>query len=255
MSNYIVITGATGGLGEALMKQYAKPGNFLRLIARNEEKLQYLKNQFERFCDDIDYFVADLSDRSQDEPIVKWIGENIDVIIHNAGFGLFHEAIGFNLSIIQNMFAVNVDAPIHLTTRLLPILYQKKAGSIVFIVSQASKIVTPKSSVYSATKFALRGYANGLRLEAKSQGVHILVVNPGPIRTAFFERADQTGSYVQNVKQWLLESDDVAKAIVDGIKKHKREVNLPLSMEFLSRVSVLFPKISDHFIAKFGNKK
>lgn len=83
-------------------------------------------------------------------------------------------------------------------------------------------MVTPKFSVYSATKFALRGYANGLRLEAKKYGVHVMTVNPGPIDTAFFDIADKKGDYKQSVSSMLLAVQDVAKAIHQGIKKKKK---------------------------------
>lgn len=251
----ILITGASGGLGQALVKKFATPNNALYLVARNEKKLQQLVQQYEGTCQHLTYLVADLSQESSYEAVCEFVNGQVDVVVHNAGYGVFQRAEEFSSEVIEHIFAVNVLAPLNITQRLLPQFYKQKSGHIVFVASQASKMVTPKSSVYSSTKFALRGYANGLRLEAKKYGVHVMTVNPGPIDTDFFDIADKKGDYKQSVSSMMLEVQDVAKAIHQGIKKKKREINLPTWMEIGARFAAICPKIADYAIAKFGDKK
>lgn len=251
----ILITGASGGLGQALVKEFATSDNTLYLVARNEEKLKQLVQQYEDTCQHITYLVADLSQASSYDEVCTFVDGCVDIVVHNAGYGVFQYAEEFSSEMMENIFAVNVLAPLNITQKLLGQFYIQQAGHIVFIASQASKMVTPKSSVYSATKFALRGYANGLRLEAKKHGVHVMTVNPGPIDTEFFDIADKKGDYKQSVSAMMLDAQYVAKAIHHGIKRKKREINLPTWMEIASRFTALFPTFAEYTIAKFGDKK
>lgn len=251
----ILITGASGGLGQALIKEFATLDNALYLVARDEMKLKELVKQYEDACQHITYLVADLSQESSYESVFTFVNGQVDVVVHNAGYGLFQYAEEFSSEMIENMFAVNVLAPLNITQRLLNQFYVQRSGHIVFVASQASKMVTPKSSVYSSTKFALRGYANGLRLEAKKYGVHVMTVNPGPIDTAFFDVADRQGKYKQSLSKMMLDAQQVAKAIKKGMVKRKREINLPRWMEMASRFTAVFPRLAEYAISKFGDKK
>lgn len=251
----ILITGASGGLGQALVKEFATSDNALYLVARDESKLKQLVQQYEGTCQHITYLVADLSQESSYDAVCTFVEGRVDVVVHNAGYGVFQRAEEFTSEMMNHIFAVNVLAPLTITQKLLSQFYAQKTGHIVFVASQASKMVTPKSSVYSATKFALRGYANGLRLEAKQHGVHVMTVNPGPIDTAFFDIADTQGDYKQAVSKMMLDAQQVARAIKVGMSKKKREINLPTWMEIGSRFAALFPTFADYTISKFGDKK
>lgn len=254
----VLMTGASKGIGEHMALELSRSQKIskLILIARDIKALEQVKKSCLSIQPSLEIVLVscDLADRQSLSELDVFLPE-VDVLIHNAGYGLFQFAENFTEEEVRDMFEVNLFAPIELTRKTLPFLYQKKQGHIIFIASQASKMVTPKSSVYSSTKFAVRGYAEGLRLEAKSKGVWVSVVNPGPVKTNFFNRADKTGNYFEAVKHWALEPDWLAKKIVRLIFKPKRELNLPWSMHILSKLSVLFPHISDRLTINFGNKK
>ena len=95
----------------------------------------------------------------------------------------------------------------------------------------AGLVATAKSSLYSATKFAAIGFSNALRLELMPFGVHVTTVNPGPIRTTFFDQADPDGSYVKAVDRYILEPDFVAKKIVKKLWKSKTRAQSSLDLE------------------------
>lgn len=112
------------------------------------------------------------------------IGE-VDILVNNAGFGVFREAHAATMDEIKGMFNVNVVGLMACTTMVLPKMRERRFGHIINIASQAGKIATPKSSVYSATKHAVLGYTNSLRMELSDYNVFVTSVNPGPIATNF----------------------------------------------------------------------
>lgn len=119
----------------------------------------------------------------------------------------------------------------------------RRSGHIINIASQAGKIATPKSSVYAATKHAVLGFTDSLRMEAEQHGIFVTAVNPGPIRTNFFHIADQSGEYVKNVERWMLSPEKVAKRVVSIMMTPTREVNMPRWMNIGSQLYRLFPSV------------
>ena len=102
---------------------------------------------------------------------------------------------------------------IQITQRVVLEMKKRRRGHIINISSQAGKMATPKSAVYAGTKFAVRGFSNALRLELQPFGIYVTTVNPGPIATDFFQRADQDGSYLAKLKHWVLDPQQVAKSL------------------------------------------
>ncbi|ARK29462.1 putative oxidoreductase [Halalkalibacter krulwichiae] len=188
------------------------------------------------------------------EQIMEKVGR-IDVLINNAGFGVFERVEETKVEIIEEMFSVNVVGLIALTKAVLPYMFNEGQGHIINIASQAGKLATPKSSVYAATKHAVLGFTNGLRMELIDRNITVSAVNPGPIKTPFFDRADQEGMYVKNVRKWMLDPQKVASATVRLIEKPKRELNLPQWMNMGSRFYQLMPTLVEKIAGKKLNQK
>ena len=119
----------------------------------------------------------------------------------------------------------------------------------------AGKIATANSSVYAATKFAVIGFSDALRLELADKGVYVTTVNPGPIETSFFDQAEPSGAYLESVKKFVLSPKYVAKKIVRILGKNKREVNLPRLLSVAHKGYTLFPRISDKLATNVFNYK
>lgn len=241
----VVITGATGGLGERMAHLCAASGARLVLLARNKEKLEQITGQIhaqhQSACLPV---VLDLSRHEDIAPVFQSILKQtgaIDVLVNNAGYGVFAEAGDVALADLQGMFAVNVVGLIACTKEVIPSMKERRSGHIINISSQAGKIATPKSSVYAATKHAVLGYTNSLRMELADFGVFVTAVNPGPMATNFFDIADPSGSYVKNVGRFILRADKVAQKIVDAMMTRQREINLPVWMNAGSIAYTLFP--------------
>lgn len=248
----IVITGASSGIGSKIARCAASRGANLILLARRVDKLQALKEELTAKTD-VNIIVHSL-DVSKPDEIEQVFGaifqqiDRIDVLVNNAGFGIFEEAHQVDMSEVDEMFAVNVIGLIACTKAVVPKMMERRSGHIINISSQAGKIATPKSSVYAATKHAVLGYTNSLRMEMSRYGVYVTAVNPGPIATEFFTIADQSGSYVKNVAKYMLQPEDVARKIVDRMFIETREINLPWWMNAGSMIYSLFPR----FVERIG---
>ena len=116
-------------------------------------------------------------------------------------------------------------------------------------------MATAKSTIYSATKFAVLGFSNALRLEMRPFNVSVTTVNPGPIRTEFFDKADPSGDYLDKLGFIVLEPQKLAKAIIRSVEKPKREINQPVALEIAARFYTLFPHVGDYLAGGIFNKK
>ncbi|MEH7111812.1 SDR family oxidoreductase [Neobacillus niacini] len=255
----IVITGASGGIGAEIAKLCGASGANLVLVARSIEKLRQLQTELQqKYQIRVDVYQLDVSDTDKVKEVFSQITEkinHIDILVNNAGFGVFREAHEVTIDEIKGMFDVNVVGLMACTSMVLPKMRERRFGHIINIASQAGKIATPKSSVYSATKHAVLGYTNSLRMELSDYNVLVTSVNPGPIATNFFNIADEKGTYVKNVKRYMLQPEYVAQKVVDSMLTKTREINLPRWMNMGSVVYVLFPRLFERIGKKAFNKK
>lgn len=255
----IVITGASGGIGAEIAKLCAASGANLVLLARSVDKLEQLQTELQQKHQvKVDVFQLDVSDTEKVKAVFTDIFAKIgdvDILVNNAGFGVFREAHQASFDEIKGMFEVNVVGLMACTSMVLPKMRERRFGHIINIASQAGKIATPKSSVYSATKHAVLGYTNALRMEVSDYNVLVTSVNPGPIATNFFTIADEKGTYVKNVQRFMLQPEYVAQKVVDSMLTKTREINLPRWMNMGSIVYVLFPRLFERIGKKAFNKK
>ncbi|MCT3034288.1 SDR family NAD(P)-dependent oxidoreductase [Pediococcus parvulus] len=256
----VLITGASSGLGKLVAYEMAERGASVVLCARNVEELRKVAER----CKEIsqaDAFVVklDVSDSEaidhQLEHVLQDIG-SIDVLINSAGFGLFEPFKDIEMQPVEKMFRVNVLGLMYVTQKIARQMIKMGRGQIFNIASVAGKIATPKSTAYSATKFAVIGFSNALRLELRPLGVQVTTVNPGPMDTNFFKRADPSGHYFDAVKLLALSPEKVAHQIVEAVGYRRREINAPTYMEIIHRGYELFPNFGDLLASSsFFNRK
>ena len=255
----IIITGASSGIGAEMASLCAESGANLVLLARNIEKLNQLKRDLERrFEVKVTVYKLDVSSTDEVQAIFSNVLNelsHVDVLVNNAGFGVFKAASEASLDEIKGMFAVNVIGLMACTAMVLPKMQEQGNGHIINIASQAGKIATPKSSAYAATKHAVLGYTNSLRMELLKDNIYVTAVNPGPIETNFFTIADEKGTYVKNVQKYMLKPDAVAKKVVDSMLTPTREINLPRWMNAGSIIYALFPRLFERLGRRMFEKK
>ena len=256
---YIVITGASGGIGKALALEVAKRGATPVLLARSLDKLEEAAKEIKITTGiSAPFYRLDVRKREDVEAAFEKVLEQIpviDVLVNNAGFGIFDEVHALSLDDMSEMFEVNVFGLIACTKKALPAMLDRNSGHIINIASQAGKLATPKSSVYSATKHAVLGFTNSLRMELHDTGIRVTAVNPGPIRTNFFDIADSSGHYKKNVEKWMLDPEAVAKKIADAMFTNRREINLPGWMGIGSKLYQVFPGLVEKFAGNIFRQK
>jgi short-subunit dehydrogenase len=255
----IVITGASSGIGEELAMQAAEQGATPVLIARTEEKLRALKQKIEStYRIPCHYYVLNVSNEEEVKlvftQVLQEIGR-IDILVNNAGFGVFKTFTDASVQEVKDMFDVNVFGLVACTKAVLPYMIERNSGHIVNIASLAGKIATPKSSAYAATKHAVLGFTNSLRMELANTNITVTAINPGPIDTNFHTIADQSGTYVKSVGRYILKPNYVAQQIVKAIETKKREVNLPKWMSLGPIIFSLFPGLFERVAGKSLSKK
>ncbi|MDN4607744.1 SDR family NAD(P)-dependent oxidoreductase [Sporosarcina highlanderae] len=246
----VLITGATSGVGFAVaMRLLADTDNYTVIgTGRAPDKLWELHNE------GAEAFPADVTNMDEIERVLDNTGEP-DIVIFSAGVGLFESAHLMPNESIRSMMETNVIAPIELTKRILPHMMDRQKGHLIYIGSQAGKVATPKASVYAATKHALIGYTNALRMEVAEFGIDVSVIHPGPIDTPFIDGADRTGKYRASLGKHLLQVDTVADAVLKTIDNPVREVNLPKIMGLTSKLYLIAPKLVEKLGRKYFTKK
>ncbi|MBU5364778.1 SDR family NAD(P)-dependent oxidoreductase [Enterococcus devriesei] len=255
----VVVTGGSAGLGEQICYEAAKRGAIVVTCARRINLIGQVKEHCSELSGKAAYaFQLDIADPESVESVIEKIADEVgtvDVLVNNAGFGMFKDFTEFDLADAKKMFDVNVLGMMYFTQKIALSMVEKKRGHIFNVASMAGKMATPKSTIYSATKFAVLGFSNALRLELKPANVWVTTINPGPIATEFFDKADPSGNYLENLGGIVLDPKKVAATIVNKMGKPTREINRPFIMEGASRFYGLFPHIGDFLAGGLFNRK
>jgi short-subunit dehydrogenase len=175
-----MLTGATGGIGQAIARELAARGARLLLTGRRADALGALAGELGARA-----LVADLAAAADVQRLADSALEaGVDVLIANAGMPASGDIRELAADEVDRMLDVNLRAPIALAHRVAPMMATRGRGQLVFISSLSGQVASPASSLYSATKFGLRGFALGIRQDLRTSGVGVSLVVPGFIRDA-----------------------------------------------------------------------
>jgi short-subunit dehydrogenase len=188
-----LVTGASSGIGAAFARELASRGADVVLVARSQDKLVALAEELSaQFGVTADVAVADLAAPGAADKLASQLSRldrQIDVLVNNAGFGLFaqlHEADGAALA---DMVRVNVSALVDLTRLYLPAMLERGSGAIINVGSTAAFQPVPYMAVYGATKAFVLSFTEALWAETRDTGVHVTAICPGSTETEFFDVA------------------------------------------------------------------
>ena len=230
----VLLTGATGGLGEAIARALAARGAHQVLSGRRADALAALAGEVGG-----EPVQSDLADRDEVERLVAEAGD-VDVLVANAGLPGSGTLPRLEPGDIDRVLEVNLRAPIMLARLLVPGMIERGRGQLVFVASFAGKVPSAgESSIYTATKFGLRGFAHVLRAQLKRKGVGVSLVTPGPVRDAgMFARGG--GKPPPLIRPSAPE--DVGKAVVRAIERNAAEIDVAsLGLRVISKVGAIAP--------------
>jgi short-subunit dehydrogenase len=243
----VLVTGASGGVGQAIARALAARRAKVVLTGRRRDVLESLGSELRGRVVE-----ADLANREGVARLISEAGE-VGVLIANAALPATGVLTDLPQGQIDRVLEVNLRAPVALARALAPAMIARRQGHIVFICSLAGKAASPASSMYSATKFGLRGFALGLREDLHSHGVGVSSVLPGFIREA--------GMFADaGVKlPWWIRTrspDDVARAVIAAIERNRAELEVaPLGLRLGASFATVAPAIASAVSRRLGSEE
>jgi short-subunit dehydrogenase len=239
----VAVTGASMGIGEAIAKIFADRGASVVMLSRDAGRVEAARGR----VDHGERTLAMACDVRHREDVDRVIGltlhhfKRIDVWVNNAGHGLLDSVAQMDMAACREMFDTNFFGAVAAMQAVIPVMRQQGAGTIINISSVAGHIPIPFHAAYSATKFALNAIGKAAGVELKSDGIHVLTVCPGRVRTPFSENAVR-GNEVKRVGSGRgISADRVARATLQGYLKRKREVIVPWTMYMPVKIYQHFP--------------
>jgi short-subunit dehydrogenase len=243
----VLLTGATGGLGQAIARALRAKGAELILTGRRADVLEPLAKECSARA-----LAVDLCDAAEVDRLLEEAGD-VDVLVANAALPASGTLDSFEVAQIDRALDVNLRVPIVMAHRLAPQMRERGRGHLLFMSSLSGKTGTAGSSIYNATKFGLRGFAMAMRAELHGTGVGVSAVFPGFIREAgMFAEAQVKLPRGVGTRA----PEDVAKATVQAIERNRGEVDVaPLSLRFGSVISGVAPELTATLTRKSGSDR
>jgi short-subunit dehydrogenase len=221
-----LITGASGGIGEAFAKRLASEKHNLLLVARNEARLQNLCSELNtKYQITAQYIAIDLSKPDADKTIFEETQNRnlqVDWLINNAGIGSGGEFLEYTLPEYLTMMHLNMDAMVALCYRYLPPMRSRKSGIVINVGSMAGFTPIPYMNVYAATKNFVRAFTQALAEENRLYDIQIMLLCPGATETGFFDAAKIDADRKSSFSTKKLETpEQVVESAMKGLKNKK----------------------------------
>ena len=249
----VFLTGASSGVGRACARLFAAEGAQLILTARSSDRLEAVAREVHPAQAMV--IPADLEDPSSISALCDQTSRRvsaIDILINNAGVGLYAPSFEAPPELVRRLFALNLLAPVELVRRLRPLI--PRGGAIVNISSIAGKVPLPWLPLYSSSKCALNAFSDALRMELGAAGIHVLSVCPGYVDTPFRDNALQ-GAIPEKVagqRRFMITAEQCAQAILEGLRQDQRTVVTPRIGWVLVALARLFPGALYRRLAKMN---
>jgi short-subunit dehydrogenase len=241
-----VVTGAGSGIGRELARQLAASGCHLALSDINENGLNdTVKLLPNREAIKLTKHILDVTDRDAvADYTLKVIGEHqkVDLLFNNAGIGpRVREMADYEYSDYENVLNVNLWGVIHCTHNFLPHLLANPGSHLVNISSVLGFVAPAKSGSYAISKFAVRGYTEGLRSELQSRNVHVSCVHPGLIATNIVAAAGASDKIIEQFAEDGLSAESTARIILKGVARKKARIRVGKDAYFVDWLQRLMP--------------
>jgi dehydrogenase/reductase SDR family member 7B len=250
----VIITGASSGIGKALALECGRRGAKLVISARNGQKLKETADELKKAGVQALAIVSDVTSESDCRELVSAAVEKfggIDVLINNAGISMRAAFEGLDLDVIRRLMNTNFWGTVYCTKYALPYLLKSK-GSVVGVSSVAGYKGLPGRTGYSASKFAMQGFLETLRIENLKKGLHVLIACPGfttsNIRNVALSADGTPQAETPLDESKLMSAEAVAVKIVDAILKKKLRIIMTTQGKLTVFLNNFFPRFMDKMV-------
>ncbi|MEE3000355.1 MAG: SDR family oxidoreductase [Pseudomonadota bacterium] len=226
---HILVTGSSSGIGKAVSEKLLAVGAMVYGIARDHDKFQPNSENYHPVNMDI----SDLKELSEQMLKLVMKQPKIDGLLSNAGYGDFGSLENFSPKQIISHINDNLVSHMIITRCILPHLKTKNGGNIIFIGSESALEGGAKGSLYAAAKFGLRGFAQSIRQEGSSKNIRVTLINPGMVRTNFFDSLKfKPGENQENA----ISPEDLADIVINVLSLNPRTVIDEINLTPLKKV-------------------
>lgn len=250
----VVITGASSGIGLACSKAFAKEGALIVMAARNDDKLQEAAKRVREEGTDVVAIKTDVSNKEDCRNLMeKTVAtfHKIDILINNAGISMRAMVRDVDVEVIEKLMNINFLGTMYCTKYALADIEESK-GSIIGISSIAGYKGLPARSGYSASKHAMQGFLESLRIETLKKGVHVMIACPGftasNIRHNWLNAKGESPGQSPMDEGKMMTAEEVAQHILKATLKRKRTLVLTRQGKLTIFLSKYFPKLSDKLV-------
>jgi short-subunit dehydrogenase len=222
-----LVTGASSGIGEALVLLLASRGATVGLVARRKDRLDRVLEQCRGTAPESRAWVADLADldRAEQVALEAWDAfGGVDVLVNNAGMPKRRHVTRLTAAEVGHVLRVNFEAPVRMTLALLPRMLERDRGTIVNVSSLAGRLGVLHEAAYCASKSALCGWSEAMAIDLSGTGVRVRLVNPGPIDTEIWSLPGNEDPVYDGPK---VPAEECAQGIVAAVEGETFEHYLP----------------------------
>ncbi|MDR0364206.1 MAG: SDR family oxidoreductase [Bacteroidales bacterium] len=249
----VVITGASSGIGLSCARAFFNRGARVVLAARSDEKIQTLKKELnDKGEKRVIAVKTDVSVESDCKNLIAAAVETfggVDILLNNAGVSMRANFADLDLNVIRRLMDVNFWGAVYCTKYAYPYIIASK-GSIVGISSVAAVHGMPGRTGYSASKYALEGFLETIRVETLKKGVHVMLVVPGFVSTNIRKAALTADGSVQEEsprdESKMMPPEELARRIIRGIERGKRNITTSWEGRYTPFVNFFFPELVDN---------
>jgi uncharacterized protein len=241
-----VVTGASSGIGAALARELAERGHGVTLVARREDRLRELADELAGRVR-VEVIGCDMGDSAARADLFDEIGRRgltVDILVNNAGIGTIGSVANSSVDDEIAQVRVNVEAVIDLSTRAVQQMLPRRTGAILNVGSTAGYYPFPGQVGYAATKAFVITYTEGLRGELAGTGVSVALLNPGPVRTEFLQKAGMDErTFADAFPKFLWKpARDVARSGLDALDNDRGSVIPGLPSQISTRLFQFMPR-------------